>query len=233
MQKTALKLPRDSGTPVHKIRPKWVDVLLRLDPFCLITTMMVLLTGNLSLFKRGWPVTARLGIAVDRGHNPIPWVAYSAFDFLDNWAAKNPNAHIFEYGVGQSTLWWAARAKHITVVEHDERWIKAYQDKLPDNVTLHHKMYNSGYEEVPLASKKKFDLIMVDGMNRPACIPHAIKALKKGGLLIWDDSHYPRYAKHLQKLRDDDWQETIFEDHGPVKMNKTRMSVFRRNCDIT
>lgn len=225
--KNILKLRYNSGTPIHQIRPKWKDILLRFDPFGMITVSMVILSGNWTLFKRGWPLSARLGIAVDRQGNPIPWYVYNGADYLTEYCSKNPNLNIFEYGLGQSTLWWATRVKTVTVVEHDERWINAYTNP-PKNVTLQHAMYNSGYEETPLKSGKKFDIIIVDGMNRPACIPHAIKALKKGGLLIWDDSHYARYAPHIQKLLEDGWIAEVFDDHGPVMIAKTQMMIFRK-----
>lgn len=221
------KLPHDSGTPIHKIRPRWKDFLLRLDSFGLITGAMIIRSGNFNLLKRGWPLSARLGVAVNKLGNPIPWYAYNATDYLTDYCAKKPQLSVFEYSLGQSTLWWADRVQSITTVEHDQRWIDAYPN-LPDNITLHHYQYNSGYEETPLLSGKKYDIIVIDGMNRSACVPHAIKALKKGGLLIWDDSHYDRYRPHIQKLLDDGWTATVFDDHGPVMITKTQLMVFRK-----
>ena len=222
-----LNLPNNSGTPIHKIRPVWKDILLRLDPLHLITGALVMVRGNRSLFQRGWPLSARLGIAVNQNHAPLPWYAYNAIDYLGTYCAQNPNLRVFEYGLGQSTLWWAERVKEVVTVEHDPRWIDAYAD-LPENVTLHHYQYNSGYEETPLKSKKKFDIIVIDGMNRPACLPHAIKALKRGGLLIWDDSHYARYQSHLQKLIEKGWIATVFDDHSPVTIAKTQLTILTR-----
>lgn len=231
--KNMIKLPHNSGTPIHQIRPKIKDFLMRSDPLGLITGLMVIFSGNLSLFKRGWPLSARLGIAVNKNQNPIPWYAYNATDYLTQFCADNPDIHVFEYGLGQSTLWWAKRVKSVTTVEHDLRWIKApAYTNLPDNIILHHLHYNSGYEEAPLLGDKKedkkYDIIVVDGMNRPACIPHAIAALKKGGMLIWDDSHYERYQPHLQNLINDGWLAEVFDDHGPVMIDKTQLTILRR-----
>ncbi len=227
--KNHYQLPCNSGTPIHVIRPFWKDVLLRIDPLGAITGLMVLCSGNLSLFKNGWRISARLGKAVDQNQQPIPWYAYNGTDYLRDYCSQNPNLTIFEYGLGQSTLWWAARAHSVTVVEHDSRWIDcpAYQN-LPKNVTLHHYQYNSGYEEAPLLGKNKYDIIVIDGMNRPACIPYAIKALKKGGLLIWDDSHYKRYQRHIHKLIEEGWIAQVFDDHGPVSIKKTQLTIFTK-----
>lgn len=224
-----ISLPRHSGTPIHKIRPWWKDIFLRLDPLGLITGLMVVFSGNLSLFQRGWPLSARLGKAVCKQGKPLPWYAYNAMDYLDDFCRQNPDLDIFEYGLGQSTLWWAQRVKTVTTVEHDLRWINApaYQ-QLPDNVTLHHYQYNKGYEEAPQLNKKTYDIIVIDGMNRPACLPHAVKALKKGGMLIWDDSHYQRYQPHLNKLIDEGWVAEVFDDHGPVTIAKTQLTIFRK-----
>lgn len=225
-----LTLPHNSNTPVHLIRPKWKDALYRLDPLGLVTGAMVLTSGDFALFQRGWPLSARLGVAVNRAGQPIPWYAYSAVDELERrfqvGTAEKPM--VFEYGLGQSTLWWAKRARHVTVVEHDARWIKAYKDKLPGNVTLLHRHCHKGYEAAAMESGHGHDVVVIDGMNRPACSPHAMEAVKTGGLLIWDDSHYPRYKKALQEITQSGWTHQEFIGHGPVIRGKVKTTFFEK-----
>lgn len=45
-----------------------------------------------------------------------------------------------------------------------------------------------------------FDLILVDGRARPSCIKQAIPHLKKGGLLVIDNTERPHYLNHFQKV---------------------------------
>ncbi len=45
-----------------------------------------------------------------------------------------------------------------------------------------------------------FDLILVDGRARPSCIQQAIPSLKKGGLLVVDNTERPHYLAHFQDI---------------------------------
>lgn len=45
-----------------------------------------------------------------------------------------------------------------------------------------------------------FDLILVDGRARPSCIQQAIPRLKKGGLLVVDNTERPHYLAHFQEI---------------------------------
>ena len=49
--------------------------------------------------------------------SPTPWYTYPANDFL---AQRRFDAkRILEFGGGQSTLWWAARAQSVITIEED------------------------------------------------------------------------------------------------------------------
>lgn len=47
-----------------------------------------------------------------------------------------------------------------------------------------------------------FDIVLVDGRSRPSCIMHAIPKIKKGGLLILDNSERSYYLKMTQEIID-------------------------------
>ena len=63
----------------------------------------------------------------------IPWMNYGAIDFLK--AHTRVDMHIFEYGSGSSTLFWANRVKEVISIEHDAEWSKNVQKQL-DNKRL-------------------------------------------------------------------------------------------------
>ena len=60
--------------------------------------------------------------AVDKKGDPIPWYTYPAIDFLLLRDYRDKN--ILEFGSGQSTLWWAARAKFVLSLEEDPHSVR-------------------------------------------------------------------------------------------------------------
>lgn len=47
-----------------------------------------------------------------------------------------------------------------------------------------------------------FDIVLVDGRSRPACIKHSIPKLKKGGLLVVDNSNRKYYFTFFKEVLD-------------------------------
>jgi hypothetical protein len=48
---------------------------------------------------------------------PIPWFSHPLIDFLKDRLSKDMT--VFEYGCGNSTLWWADRVRSVTGVKND------------------------------------------------------------------------------------------------------------------
>src|SRR5437762_2857857 len=82
----------------------------------------------------GWLRSFREERCVDAEGRPLPWLTYPAIEFLA--ARVRPEMRVFEYGSGQSTLWWAARVRQVISCEHDPAWAERLRDQLPANVTL-------------------------------------------------------------------------------------------------
>ena len=63
-----------------------------------------------------------------------------------------------------------------------------------------------------------FDLVLVDGRSRLACLRAAINKVKLGGILMLDNSDYSRYQSSLEKVCIDllsGWEKTEFLGPGP------------------
>ena len=96
---------------------------------------------------------------------------------------------VFEWGSGNGTLWLARRVKSTYSVEHHVLWNRALRPILP---------CTSMYTYIPIdkldlypaviKSQGEFDIIIVDGMCRDACIHEAVKHLAQDGLLVLDNS---------------------------------------------
>jgi len=60
-----------------------------------------------------------------------------------------------------------------------------------------------------------FDLIVVDGRARPACLAHARGKLASGGLLVVDNAERPYYSRALGLWREAGWQCRSYSGPGP------------------
>lgn len=149
-----------------------------------------------------------------------PWWSYRAIDVVDGWLQQHPDARVFEYGTGASTLWLARRAARVESVDHDPVFSATVSDLVPDNVTLHvvegrpagpnprAPSRKAGYshldfgEYVDLITRVHgpFDLIAIDGRSRVECLRLAQKHLAPGGIIVFDNAGRAEYQPTLRDL---------------------------------
>lgn len=150
-----------------------------------------------------------------------PWWTYGAIDEVEQFLAEREGkARIFEYGAGASTVWLAGRAGEVHSVEHDGDFVARLRPLLAESshVHLHHVgttpvrpdstavSQHAGDEEFDFADYVdtirqvggEFDLIVVDGRARVACLAAAKAHLAADGLLLFDDAARTRYASGLE-----------------------------------
>ncbi|MGK7653928.1 class I SAM-dependent methyltransferase [Roseovarius sp. B08] len=148
------------------------------------------------------------------------WWTFAAQDAVAAHLAARPGARVFEYGSGASTVWLARRAAEVHSVEHDLSWAEVMRMQLADvpNVRLraipptprHAAIAEApsgrrGYAAVDFADYVReidevtgtFDLIVIDGRSRAACLDHAHDRLAPDGLIVFDDPHRARYRAAL------------------------------------
>jgi hypothetical protein len=91
-----------------------------------------------------------------------------------------------------STVWYARHAGEVCSVEDYKPWYDKIQKILINeklqNVNYQFRDHTISYSQCFLDDSSGFDLIMVDGSYRSACIVHAVKLLKPGGILYLDNS---------------------------------------------
>lgn len=149
-------------------------------------------------------------------HLDVPWWTYDAIERVEAFLRAHPSAKVFEYGSGASTVWLARRAAQVVSVDHHASWVDQLRPRLAgfDNVTLtlvrpealEHgdSLYLSGksgsrglsfkaYAEAIDHWPQKFDVIVVDGRARAACLRHAVARLAENGMIVFDNSHRRRY----------------------------------------
>ncbi|MBX9592556.1 MAG: class I SAM-dependent methyltransferase [Hyphomonadaceae bacterium] len=166
-------------------------------------------------------------MSLDREGRPVPWITYSALLFLRE--RINPEMDIFEFGSGQSTLWWAQRVRSVKACEHDSAWVEAIRARLPTNAEIIFRPVGNGYAEAILNDNREYDIVVIDGRERVKCMRTCTAALKPGGVVIVDNSERAEYLEGMNTLRERGFRELQFDGPGPVVATMWRTSVFYRS----
>lgn len=180
----------------------------------------------------GWFTAFDNHQAVDAHNQPIPWVTYSFIDFIKD--RLNKNLSVFEYGSGNSTLFYAKHVKRVVSVEHDEAWYqKIVNQKAPNAEMIFTKLETNGeYSQKAKLLGEKFEVIIVDGRDRVNCCKHSISALTENGVLVLDDSEREVYEEARTFLKREGFKELSFSGISPGLFYNKATSVFYKatNC---
>lgn len=180
----------------------------------------------------GWFTAFDTHQAVDQSGNPIPWVTYSFIDFIKPRLTKELS--IFEYGSGNSTLFYAKHVKNVVSVEHDEAWFNKIVKKKAANAEMIFTALEKGgeYSKKAVLLDQKFDVIIVDGRDRVNCCKNSIDALAPNGVLILDDSEREVYQEARSFLIEKGFRELPFTGISPGLFYNKATSVFYKadNC---
>lgn len=130
-------------------------------------------------------------------------------------------AKVFEFGSGTSTKWLEQMSSMVISVEHDLNYFsslyKYHHETVANiNIIFQETPYNKVIEKY---NDEIFDLILVDGRNRQACIRSAIPKLKSGGWLVLDNSERDYYKPAIDMMAD--WQQSTQKQENPDKYGFT------------
>lgn len=184
------------------------------------------------LVQTGWFHSSATYSSIDAARNPLPWLTYPAIDFLT--PRIQSTFRVFEYGSGNSTLWWAARVQQVTAVENNPAWaahVTAQLQATP-HATLLLETSPAAYTAAAQAQNTKFDIIVIDGAHRAECTAPALASLTPNGVIIWDNSDRPEYAPGFAILKQAGFKQLPFTGLAPVNSNRMETSIFYRptNC---
>jgi len=166
--------------PLKQILPVRVWQLARSVATCILTPIRFSI-------NTGHAKSSFLMRAVDKKGNPIPWYTYPAIDFLLSRDYRDKS--ILEFGSGQSTLWWAARAKFVLSLEEDPYWFAEISKRVPRNVEIY--QVPGGVEAVEKLVQSlgmKFDVIIIDGGPRRKLVALSFQYLAPRGVIILDNA---------------------------------------------
>ncbi|WP_207460988.1 hypothetical protein [Azospirillum sp. SYSU D00513] len=175
------------------------------------------------------------GRPIDAKGRPIPWYTYPAIEYIENLDFSS--CSILEWGCGNSTLFWAPRAKEVLSIESDETWATEIKKQAPNNSQIFVRHSEEEYIKNPFDGKK-YNLIVIDGKYRSSCANSALEFLESGGLIILDNSD--RSPKTAKKLREFGLLQVDMSGFGPINYYTWTTSFFfsgkfripRKNPDL-
>jgi hypothetical protein len=168
---------------------------------------------------------------MDYKGRPSPWMTFPVINFLEGKDLKGKR--ILEWGSGQSTMWWAARAREVVSFESDRTWFNFVRGRIPSNVKL--DLVDERLINVPTdLLKDKFDIVVIDGLDRVAAARMSVDLLVEDGALIMDDSEQPWSPEGypvLDIMRERGFQRIDFFGHAPAVIRRHCTSVFiKQRC---
>ena len=181
------------------------------------------------LVEVGWINSFKLKSPVDKNKNPIPWLTYPFIHFISP-RLKNAMT-IFEFGSGNSTLFYAEKVGKVFTVEHNLGWYEKLKKSLPGNVQLYYKdlVENGEYSHFAVDLNIKFNMIIVDGEDRNNCIKYSLVALDDDGIIILDDSEREEYKEAIDFLRCNSFKQLDFWGIAANVIFKKCTTVFYKN----
>lgn len=167
--------------------------------------------------------SAKFKVPVDKKGNPIPWYTYPAIEYITQ--VDYSDKTVFEYGSGNSSIFWSKRAKKVISVENDKSWFEVVQKSKIINQEIILRENEEGYVHSISEFNQKFDVIIIDGSFRRDCSKIAIKYLKKTGFIIFDNCDwYQRSALDLRKNHE--FTQIDFHGFSPTNTYSSTTSLF-------
>lgn len=198
------------------------------------------------LVDQGWFLSVKTGKSVGGQEQPIPWLTYPFIDFIG--PRLNKDMLMYEFGCGNSTLWFAERVGTVESVEHHKEWYEEIGPKLPANVTLSFEEIISEQtysaitfmaisDETPYSSAifrtgRLYDVILVDGVYRANSIVNSVRSLKESGVVILDNVDYVESQECKNYMQKAGFKRIDFWGMCPIVHHDSCTAIFYRpnNC---
>lgn len=177
----------------------------------------------------------------------VPWWTYDAIAAVDGWlSGRERPIRVFEYGSGASTIWLARRVDEIHSVEHHQEFGDMMRAELAGEEKVSLRVIEPVASAHPVVASQKeghagldfeayvrsiddvdgeFDLVVIDGRAREACLEKAKDRLAPGGIIVFDNSRRRRY---VEAIAASGMKETVHAGLTPTLPYPERTSVLTK-----
>ena len=145
----------------------------------------------------------------------MPWYTYPATEFLATLATGELD--VFEFGAGNSTLWWSRRARSVTAAECDAHWHRRIATRVATGNIELILVPEAEFAHRLTACARRFDVIVIDGPCRDACATSALAhiATYGGSVLVLDNAdRYPAMTRRITQALG--WVRVDMHGFGPI-----------------
>ena len=145
---------------------------------------------------------------------PLPWLTFDAIRQINQYLGHGKR--IYEYGSGHSTLYWAGLGSEVHSVEDNPGWFELAQQKISSlkNVTVRLAQNEAAYVGSINEVNGDFDVVLVDGAYRLACIDAAVPRGRPGGILVVDNTDW-HWFDDVDSHIPAGWRKTVFAGCAP------------------
>lgn len=153
--------------------------------------VMALFTPSVYAAQHGYYRSAMRRSVVGSKGAAAPWMTFPLVSFLDTLSFTDRS--ILEFGSGQSTVWWGGRAKRVVALETDESWLERVRGDASPNVDVigvpleYDSQAEFEADVVRLLNGERFDVVIVDGGDRPKAMHTAPSVITDDGFIVVDD----------------------------------------------
>jgi hypothetical protein len=167
---------------------------------------------DILLDQHGYEKTLKSKLPQAADGSPLPWYTYPAIEYFDRWDAKG--LRVFEYGGGNSSLYWARKGAQVWSVEHDATWWASMGTRSAQLQGLLLREDANTYARAIDEVGGEFDIIVIDGAWRNECATAALAHLRPGGIFILDNSDW--YTDVSDLLKKQGFFQVDFNGFGPI-----------------
>lgn len=184
------------------------------------------------LYEVGWFESFNSSKSINKKGQPIPWFSYPFIDFLTRHLTND--LVLFEFGSGNSTLFFAKRVKKVISIEHNKEWHQIVNKVKPQNVELILTKSDSIDDYLKYFSQlnDKVDVVIIDGLHRNECMIKVFEKLSERGVIILDDSERHEYKLGIGIVLEKGFKSLEFWGIAPTVLFKKCTTVFYKsnNC---
>lgn len=151
-------------------------------------------------------------------HDYLPAINFQTVDFIEKIITSE--SLVFETGTGNSTIWFARRAKRVVALEHRIGWYEQVRRCLKKERVENVKIYfdpeyaQKSFDDIlEKMDNIQYDIVLHDGPNptieRLPLMKLIPSLVKSGGYLIIDDIDRDVLASGIECLDFLGWEKTV------------------------